>query len=58
METARGLREMCEKWSHDLLNNVIPFWQRYSVDHEYGGYFTHLDVNGGKVFVFIYYDIT
>jgi N-acylglucosamine 2-epimerase len=26
-----------------LLNNVIPFWEQQSLDHEFGGYFTCLD---------------
>lgn len=29
-----------------LLNDVIPFWQRYSMDHEHGGFFTCLDRQG------------
>jgi N-acylglucosamine 2-epimerase len=29
-----------------LLNNVISFWEQYSVDHEFGGYFTCLDRQG------------
>jgi N-acylglucosamine 2-epimerase len=32
-----------------LLNDVIPFWETYSLDREYGGYFTCLD-RGGSVF--------
>lgn len=29
-----------------LLNDVIPFWEKYSLDWESGGYFTCLDRNG------------
>lgn len=29
-----------------LLENVIPFWERHSIDREYGGYFTCLDRSG------------
>ena len=29
-----------------LLNNIIPFWEKYSIDTENGGYFTCLDTNG------------
>lgn len=29
-----------------LLNDVIPFWLRHSLDHEYGGYITALDRDG------------
>ncbi len=32
-----------------LLNDVIPFWEKHSLDREYGGYFTCLD-REGKVF--------
>ena len=32
-----------------LLNDIIPFWLRYSIDREYGGFFTCLD-REGKVF--------
>lgn len=30
----------------DLLNDVIPFWTRNSIDEQYGGFFTCLDRNG------------
>ena len=29
-----------------LLDDVIPFWERHSIDGEYGGYFTCLDRDG------------
>lgn len=29
-----------------LLDNVIPFWMKYSGDNEYGGYFTCIDRDG------------
>jgi N-acylglucosamine 2-epimerase len=29
-----------------LLNDVIPFWEQHSPDHEHGGYFTCLSRNG------------
>src|SRR5690606_9127729 len=29
-----------------LLNNIIPFWEKHSLDHENGGYFTCLDREG------------
>ncbi|CAF0730621.1 unnamed protein product, partial [Didymodactylos carnosus] len=38
------------KWSQYyknlLLNNVIPFWIKYSIDEEYGGYFTCINRDG------------
>lgn len=30
----------------ELLENVIPFWEKYSRDEKYGGYFTCLDRQG------------
>mgnify|MGYP000489423591 CR=1 FL=1 len=33
----------------NLLEDVIPFWEKYSVDETHGGYFTSLD-RQGKVF--------
>jgi N-acylglucosamine 2-epimerase len=33
----------------NLLNDVIPFWERHSIDRECGGYFNCLD-RAGKVF--------
>jgi N-acylglucosamine 2-epimerase len=33
----------------ELLESVIPFWQRHSIDTEHGGYFTCLD-RQGKVY--------
>jgi len=32
-----------------LLNDVVPFWEKHSVDEEHGGYFSCLD-RGGKVY--------
>lgn len=29
-----------------LLNDIIPFWEKYSIDHQNGGYFTCLDQKG------------
>ncbi len=36
-------------YKDNLLNDVIPFWEKYSPDPEYGGYFTCLD-RVGNVF--------
>ena len=35
-----------EKYRAALLDNVIPFWERHSLDRDYGGYFTCLDRDG------------
>ncbi|MEQ8422205.1 MAG: AGE family epimerase/isomerase, partial [Arenibacter algicola] len=36
-------------YKDNLLNNVIPFWERHSLDRTNGGYFTCLD-REGKVY--------
>ncbi|MBY0506220.1 MAG: AGE family epimerase/isomerase [Bryobacteraceae bacterium] len=35
-----------ERYRRELLENVIPFWMRHSVDQEHGGFFTCLDRDG------------
>lgn len=35
-----------EQYRAALLDDVIPFWERYSIDDEAGGYFTCLDRDG------------
>ncbi|HRP45401.1 MAG TPA: AGE family epimerase/isomerase [Ginsengibacter sp.] len=42
-------KKMAELYKGNLLNDVIPFWLKNSVDNDFGGYFTCLD-NDGKVF--------
>lgn len=41
--------QLAEKYKTELLNNVIPFWEKYSKDDKFGGYFTCLD-REGKVY--------
>lgn len=33
-------------YKNTLLNDILPFWERYSIDTEHGGYFTCLDKTG------------
>ncbi len=35
-----------ERYERELLESVIPFWEKHCVDREYGGYFTCLDRDG------------
>ena len=28
-----------EKYKNDLLTDILPFWLKYGIDHENGGYF-------------------
>ena len=38
-----------QQYRNELLQNVVPFWEAHSPDHEFGGFFTCLD-REGKVF--------
>ena len=37
---------LAEQYQRSLLDDVLPFWEKYSVDWDYGGYFTCLDASG------------
>ncbi|WP_200977851.1 AGE family epimerase/isomerase [Echinicola sp. 20G] len=43
------LRGYSQLYKESLLNNVVPFWEKYSPDQTYGGYYTCLD-RTGKVY--------
>lgn len=45
----RNFLNLAEQYRKELFDNVIPFWERHSIDHEYGGYLTCLD-REGRVF--------
>jgi N-acylglucosamine 2-epimerase len=40
---------LAEQYKNALLDDVLPFWQKHSIDEEYGGFFTCLD-RAGKVY--------
>ncbi|TMM58567.1 AGE family epimerase/isomerase [Maribacter algarum] len=40
------MKKYAEIYGNELLNEVIPFWEKYSLDKEYGGYFTCLTEKG------------
>ena len=42
-----SVADMCQRWRSDLLENVVPFWERHSLDKEKGGYYTVIDRDGG-----------
>ena len=46
----KQVRELIPLYRHQLYDDVIPFWQKFSIDYEYGGFFTCLD-REGVVFV-------
>jgi N-acylglucosamine 2-epimerase len=45
----RNFQQLAQQYKSALLEDIIPFWEKYSVDWEHGGYFTCLD-RGGKVY--------
>jgi N-acylglucosamine 2-epimerase len=44
-----NFKELAELYKNSLLNDVLPFWEKHSIDWEKGGYFTCLD-REGKVY--------
>ena len=44
-----NFKEYSEHYKNNLLNNVVPFWEKYSPDKQHGGYFTCLS-REGKVY--------
>ncbi|NEQ53073.1 MAG: AGE family epimerase/isomerase, partial [Leptolyngbya sp. SIO3F4] len=44
--STQDFKALTDLYRSTLLETVIPFWQEHSIDHEYGGYFTCLDVHG------------
>jgi N-acylglucosamine 2-epimerase len=40
------MKDLLRIYRDELFNNVVPFWERYGVDHAYGGFFTCLDRYG------------
>jgi N-acylglucosamine 2-epimerase len=43
---SQKFNNLVELYKNTLLDNVLPFWEKYSVDWEQGGYFTCLDCEG------------
>ena len=41
-----NLKELENQYKSELLDNVLPFWLKHSLDTECGGYFTCLDRDG------------
>ena len=46
---AGNFRELAKLYRDTLLNDVIPFWEKHSIDWEVGGYFSCMD-RAGNVF--------
>jgi len=45
MRTER-ITELKNIYKHELLENVMPFWENYSIDKKYGGYLHYLGTKG------------
>lgn len=43
---ASSYRNLATLYRTNLLDNVLPFWEKHSIDTQYGGYFTCLDAEG------------
>ena len=48
-ESIHPNKNLAALYKNALFNDILPFWEKYSPDPEYGGYFTCLD-REGKVF--------
>ncbi len=42
----KNIEKYIEIYKNDLLNNIIPFWTKNSVDKEFGGFMSCLDKDG------------
>jgi N-acylglucosamine 2-epimerase len=38
--------DLAQQYRGTLLNDIIPFWEKHSMDYQYGGYFTCLERDG------------
>ena len=38
-----NFKELASLYKAELLENVVPFWEQFSVDWEDGGFYTCLD---------------
>lgn len=47
--TAAQLAELGRGYEHDLLEDVLPFWQRHGTDREHGGLITGLAADGAVI---------
>lgn len=40
------LQKLAESYRHELTHNLLPFWEQYAWDAQYGGFFEALDEKG------------
>ena len=41
-----ALRDLADRMERELLGDIVPFWERHSVDSEFGGFLTCLNRDG------------
>ena len=41
-----NFQEYGNLYHKELIDEIIPFWEKYSIDKENGGFFTCIDSNG------------
>lgn len=41
-----NFKKIANQYKNELFESILPFWQKYSIDTQYGGYFTCLDRDG------------
>ncbi len=39
----KNIQELLNRYEHELLTNNIPFWEKFSIDRQYGGFLSCLD---------------
>lgn len=44
-----GLQELRERYRAELFETYLPFWDKYGIDREYGGFMCALDHDGTRV---------
>ncbi|MBA4408842.1 MAG: N-acylglucosamine 2-epimerase [Odoribacter sp.] len=42
----KDFKKLAEQYRNELLQKVVPFWEKHSKDEQFGGYFTCLDRQG------------
>ena len=46
MNVTDYLQTWAASYKEDFVNNIMPFWMRYGLDHKNGGVYTCLDRDG------------
>lgn len=49
MTETEYLKTWAVSYKQDLIDNIMPFWLHYGLDHKYGGIYTCLNRNGSLI---------